>query len=115
MTEEELKALEEEDKKGREKMLKEIAERKKYEVLSYGKMMGIIARERLDEGIDFQMNSSGSTFGSVRLNQEPDGKYVLYTVGDRGVEYKSTFDNPENAYYEAVELLRQLKQRNQFQ
>ena len=71
------------------------------------KMLDIIMQEGLDQYIDFKFNDDYTLPGSVRLNKQPDGSFLLYTVGDRGVEREQTFQNEQEAYYKTVCLLRE--------
>lgn len=75
--------------------------------MTYEKMMARIPAEGLDQDIDFQLDKDSAVEGSIRLNKK-DGQYVLYKVGQQGISYTKTFENPEEAYYAAVTLLRSI-------
>ena len=54
-----------------------------------------------DERVDFKLNEDYCCFGSVRLNRQADGSYLLYTVGERGIDSREIFQEPKEAYYAA--------------
>ncbi len=82
-------------------------EAKAIESMTKEKMLEIIMNEGLDQLIDFKFNDDYTLPGSVRLNKQPDGSFILYSVGERGVDHEETFQNEQEAYYKTVCLLRE--------
>ena len=67
-----------------------------------------IQREGLAD-IDFAVGQPHGVTGSIRLNRLDDGSWELYQVGDRGIEWKDVYDDPQEAFYQTLLLLRMLK------
>ena len=67
-----------------------------------------VQAEGLDQYIDFALNNPYGITGSVRLNRLEDGSYELYQIGDRGVEGREVFQDPSEAFYHTLLLLRML-------
>ena len=72
-------------------------------------LLAIIHAEGLDATVDFKLNTDFACEHSVRLNRQPDGSYLLYTVGERGVDWQETFQDPKEAYYIALQTVRNMK------
>ena len=77
-------------------------------------LLDLLHAKGWDERVDFKLNEESGYLGSVRLNRQEDGSYLLYTVGERGIDYREVFREPKEAYYEAflmVGWMRDLQDR----
>lgn len=72
-------------------------------------LLEALREEGLDAAVDFQLNTDAACTNSVRLNRQPDGSYLLFTVGERGIDWQETFRDPREAYYHALQTVRLMK------
>ena len=72
-------------------------------------LLEAIRTEGLDAAVDFKLNTDSAPMYSVRLNRQKDGSYLLFTVGERGIDWQKTFQDPNEAYYNALLTVRQMK------
>lgn len=72
-------------------------------------LLAAIHEEGLDTVADFKLNTDYASLNSVRLNCQEDGSYLLYTVGERGIDWQETFRDPKEACYHALQTVRLVK------
>lgn len=98
--------------RSKEEILALIQEKRRKDMEDLSSEEALLARihaEGLDTVVDFQLNAKQCHEYSVRLVRQPDGSYLLYTVGERGIDWQETFQDPKEAYYNALQTVRLMK------
>ena len=100
--------------RSREEILSLLREKRREEMeklTSTEALLSAIREEGLDRKVDFRINENHAGENSVRLIRQADGRYRLYTMGERGVDWQETYEDEREAYYNALMTVRLMESR----